>query len=191
MNDFERDDAWQRELRDRLLAPHFYSLFAFDGRYVFIDKGRLATTFQKRFAVDTIVQGRKGAGLCIEEKIVRWPKVKQPDGSWRPRDRPYTAFCLETKSCTKAGWESDGWMVYGESDYLLYCFANKDESALDCYLIDFPALQAWFWPRADSFSDFQMRDTINESAGKVVPIADVQGAVPTWRRTAGGVLVPA
>ena len=73
MNYFEDDDAFQRRVRDEVLAPGFYGRYAIDGRYVVIDKGRLATILQKRYAVDTVVQGRDGSAIFVEEKIVRWP----------------------------------------------------------------------------------------------------------------------
>jgi len=166
MHDFRRDDDWQRGVRDRILAPGFY---AASGQYVFLDKGRLAAILQKRFAVDTIVQGRDGRAICIEEKIVRWPGYR------------YTAFSLETRSCTVPGRESDGWMVYGEADYLHYCFHQEDDS-LDCYLIDFPRLKEWFWRLADSFPVFGPLETSNASMGRLVPIVAVVDAVPTRRR---------
>lgn len=169
MNDFERDNRWQREVRDQVLVPGFYGRYATEGRYVLIDKGRLATILQKRFAVDTIMQGREGSALCIEEKIVRWPGYR------------YASFCLETKSCTVPGFESDGWMVYGQADYLLYCFQTEDGD-LDCWLIDFPKLKTWFWPREHTFPAFQLEHTHNRSAGRKVPIMDVHRSVPAWRR---------
>lgn len=168
MGSFDRDNAWQRGVRDRVLAPGFYGKFSLNGRYVFMDKGRLATILQKRFAVDTIVQARDGAAVCIEEKIVRWP------------GRRYDAFVLETQSCTVPGHESAGWMTYAEADYLLYCFAQSNDD-LDCYLIDFPKLQDWFWQHDDEFPTFQM-ETENRTAGRVVPIKAIEENVPTWRR---------
>lgn len=169
MNDFVRDNDWQRRVRDSVLAPGFYGSYAFDGRYVFIDKGRLATTLQKRYAVDTIVQGKHGAAICIEEKLVRWPGYS------------YSAYTLETDSCTKPGYESEGWMHYGQADFLLYGFMQPDR--LLVHLIDFPELQEWFWREVERFDDFQMRGTLNETKGKKVPIADVQGNVSVWVRT--------
>jgi hypothetical protein len=166
MNDFERDNAWQRQVRDEILAPGFYGKYASDGRYVFVDKGRLATTLQRRYAVDTILQGSDGRAVCIDEKIVRWPGYV------------YESFCLETHSCTVPDHESDGWMRYGQADYLLYCF-QIENGDLDSYLIDFPKLQAWFWPHAETYPEFQMR-TLNRSAGRLVPIAEVSLVVPTW-----------
>jgi hypothetical protein len=174
MNEFVRDNECQRRLRDKILAPLFYGKYALDGRYVTVDKGRMATILQKRYAVDTIVQRRDGGAISIEEKIVRWPKT----------DRPYTAFALETKSCTVAKRESPGWMFYGQADYLLYCFANRAETQLDCYLIDFPQLQDWFWPRHTSYP-VSVTEQCNRTECRIVPIAEVCGSVPTWRRCIG------
>lgn len=168
MGDFERDNEWQRQQRDQILAPQFYGKHAQGGRYVFVDKGRLALTLQKRFAVDTIFQGKSGAAVCVEEKIVRWPGYA------------YTAFCLETHSCTTPVHESDGWMRYAEADYLLYCF-QTEAGGLDCYLIDFPELRRWFTPREESFPTFGPLNTLNRSMGRKVPIAPVREAVRTWR----------
>lgn len=170
MGDFQRDNDWQRGVRDAVLAPGFYGVFAVEGRYVFVDKGRLAKTLQRRYAVDTILQGRNGAALCIEEKIVRWKGYK------------YSSFALETHSCTKPGHESPGWMEYGQADYLLYCFQDE-RGDLDCHLIDFPKLQAWFWPLVESFKTFgPLPNTLNASMGRKVPIADVRENVPAWQR---------
>jgi hypothetical protein len=169
VNDFDRDNIWQRKVRDSVLAPGYYGLHSVEGRYVFIDKGRLATILQKRFAVDTILQGRDGEAVCIEEKIVRWPGYK------------YSAYCLETESCTKPGFESQGWMRYGKADFLLYCFVRP--STVECHLIDFPKLQAWFWPIASTFATFGPLETLNRSAGRKVPIESVRASVPMWRKT--------
>lgn len=169
MDDFKRDNIWQRKVRDSVLAPGFYGSYAVEGRYVFIDKGRLATTLQKRFAVDTIVQGNDGAALCVEEKIVRWKGYR------------YRAYALETDSCTKPGFESQGWMHYGQADYLLYGFMRQD--CLDIHLIDFPKLQTWFWQNVDSFEVFQMEETLNLTRGRKTPVDDVRKNVPVWVRT--------
>lgn len=167
MNDFHDDDKWQRDQRDRILAPGFYGRYAVSGRYVVLDKGRMANILQQRFAVDTIVQGRDGAAICIEEKIVRWKGYR------------YECFALETKSCTVPGHESPGWMFYGEADYLLYCFQQENDD-LDCWLIDFPQLYDWFWPRESTFPIFR-NEKKNRTLGRVVPIEDVRRAVSTGR----------
>lgn len=164
MNDFDRDEKWAREVRDRVLVPHFYRKYVMEGRFVLIDKGRLAKELQRRYG-DTVVQARDGASVVwIEEKIVRWP------------GRTYTAFSLETHSCTVPGHESEGWMRYMQADYLLYCFHQPDDGLI-CYLIEFPALQAWFNQCEDDFRPFGPLDTLNASMGKVVPIRAVKAAV--------------
>lgn len=167
-SDFHRDNEWQRRIRDVVLAPRLYDRHAHGGRYVFIDKGKLASVLQKRYSVDAIMQGRDGRAICIEEKIVRWPGYV------------YRDFCLETDSCTIPGRESAGWMQYGQADYLLYCF-ETEAGDLDCYLIDFPALREWFWPRLDRYKIFGPLQTLNRSMGRKVPIKDVCLAVRTWR----------
>jgi hypothetical protein len=168
---FAADDAWQRGIRDRLLGPHFYARYAVGGRYVYIDKGKLARTIQKRCAVDTIVQGRDGRAICVEEKITRPPK----------NGRPLVNFFLETDSCTVPGHESPGWMRYGRADYLLYCFVEDGERAMVCYLIDFPALQRWFAEHETAYPAYTMPYTDNHTRGRLVPIETVRRAVPCWR----------
>lgn len=171
-NEFVRDMEWQRGVRDRILVPAFYKKYAEEGRYVVIDKGRLATIMQQRYAVDTVVQGKDGNAAFIEEKIVRWP------------GRTYTAMSLETHSCTVPGYESEGWMMYGASDYLLYCFAQSKDTVTEliCYLVDFPKLQAWFLPILDTFPTFGPLKKRNRSKGRVVPLDRIRSAVPTWVR---------
>ena len=70
-------------------------------------------------------------------------------------------------------------MRYGQADYLLYCFttANND---LDCHLIDFPALQEWFWPQYEIFPIFHMKETLNRTMGRLVPIHRVRDELPHW-----------
>jgi hypothetical protein len=77
-----------------------------------------------------------------------------------------------------AGYESQGWMRYCLADYLLYCFLQKDGFTLICYLIDFPALQAWFWKDDNflRFPTFGPLDTVNRAIGRVVPIQAVRDA---------------
>lgn len=162
-NHFRSDDAWQREVRDAILVPQLYQARA-SGRFVLMDKGRLSTMVQRRMAIDTITQARDGGALGIEEKIVRWPGYR------------YTAYCLETESCTVPGHESAGWMQYGDADYLLYCF-QLECGGLDCDLIQFQRLRDWFWPLEETFPVFQMQSQ-NRTRGRKVPIAQVKASVP-------------
>jgi hypothetical protein len=164
MNNFHEDHAWQKNIRDSILAPHFYGKYSVGGRYVFIDKGALATQLQRDFAVDTIAQGKDGHAVCIEEKIVRW------------KGREYEAFSLETKSCTVPGHEKTGWMEYGQADYLLYAFQRPDFD-LNVWLINFPKLKDWFWKNEPHFPSFKMKSQ-NCTAGRVVPISAVSANVP-------------
>ncbi len=169
MNDFRRDDAGQKAVRDAVLAPGLYGPYSREGRYVFIDKGRLATILQKRFAVDTIMQRRDGSATCIEEKIVRWPGYR------------YKAITLETQSCTTPGRESDGWMVYGEADWLNYAMCQEDGSVV-CHIIDFQALKRAFWPAVEAFKE-TVTDQINKTACRKVPLSWIQdAAVPMHER---------
>jgi len=160
MNDFERCDKFQREKRDEYLAG-FYGEHSAAGRYVFLEKSRCSLLAQKRLAVDTVLQKKNGGSVCIEEKIVR---------------EKFPNFFLETKSCTVPGYESAGWMVYGQADYLFYCFYRPDSEIrfLECYLIDFADLQNWFWPTREKYKVHTMPDTINKTEGRLVPISDVR-----------------
>lgn len=165
---FHEDDAAQKTVRDLVIGPGLYGPFSQDGRYVYIDKGRLATTLQKRFAVDTIVQGRNGDAVCVEEKIVRWPGFA------------YDAITLETKSCSVPGHESDGWMVYGQADLLNYAMCLDDGNVV-CHLIDFPKLQAAFWPRVDEFPETITRQH-NRTICRKVPLAWIADNVGIAKR---------
>lgn len=168
MHDFYYDNDWQQQIRDAILVPQFYQKYAEHGGYVLLDKGNLAVRLQKELGIDTILQVADGEVIAIEEKIVRWPGY------------PYSAFCLETHSCTVPGRESPGWMAYSAADYLLYCFVTAD-GGLDAYLINMPALKAWFWPIHEQFDTFGPLPTLNRTMGRKVPIIDVQthvGASP-------------
>lgn len=163
MSRFHLDDDLQKRVRDAVIGPGFYGPFSMDGRYVFLDKGRLATDLQKRFAVDTILQGRKGDAVCIEEKIVRWPGYA------------YDAITLETMSCTVPGRESDGWMRYGKADWINYAMCQEDGNVL-CYLISFPALQEAFWPAHQSFRE-TTTDQHNRTTCRIVPLDWIRAKV--------------
>ena len=132
------DDRFQKSIRDRVLKP-FYGECSHEGRFVFVDKGRLAKTLQMD-AVDTILQKVDNEIVSIEEKIVRWPGYM------------YQKFCLETWSCTNKGYERPGWMYTGKCDFLFYCFVQSNESVLGC-LIPFSKLQIWFFEN-DRFKGF-------------------------------------
>lgn len=167
---FCEDNQWQREIRDRILAPNLYGKYSVGGRYVFLDRGGMASLLQKRHAVDTIMQRGAGEAVCIEEKLTRW------------KGRAYSNFFLETKSCTVPGHESDGWMVYGSADLLLYGFVQEGECSVLCYLIDFQQLKQWFWPRHETYPRYVMPNTTNHTEGRLVPIEDVRNSPVSCKR---------
>lgn len=166
MNDFYTDDSWQRQIRDKTLAP-YYKNISNDGRFVFLDKGKLATKLQREFAIDSILQGKRNSVVGIEEKIVRWPGYK------------YTSYTLETMSCTVSGHEKQGWMYYSTCDYLLYCFMQADSISIVAHLIPFQKLQKWFFD-GDRYKPYRSSFTnqINRTETKIVPIEDVWNAIP-------------
>lgn len=166
MNEFIRDDNWQRIQRNKILKP-YYKKICDEGRFVFLDKGKLADRLQREEAIDTVLQTRNNGVLGIEEKLVRYPGYK------------YTAYTLETMSCTVQGREKEGWMYYSTCDYLLYGFIQEDSSCIDAHLIPFPKLQTWFFEdnRYLSYRPF-ITDQINHTETRVVPIKDVWAAIP-------------
>lgn len=166
MNEFVRDDRWQRIKRDNLLQPYYRNICE-DGRFVFLDKGKLADRIQREEAIDTILQLRNNGVLGIEEKLVRWPGYK------------YLSYTFETKSCTVEGREKQGWMYYSTCDYLLYGFVQEDNASIVAHLIPFPKLKAWFFEdnRYLGYRAF-VTDQLNHTETRVVPIADVWGAIP-------------
>jgi len=171
-------------VRDRILKP-VYDKWSCEGRYVFIDKGRMVDILQRKLAVDTLLQKDGGEVVAIEEKIVRWS------------GREYDSLCLETDSCTVPGHESQGWMHYSEADYLFYCMCQgpiggSSEKCgadcqncwkLQCFIVEFQPLKEWFWPRYETFSPFKMKDTINHTAGRVVPVRQIARDMKVLKRT--------
>jgi hypothetical protein len=171
MNRFDIDNTQQKRIRDLVLGPGLYASFSLEGRYVFVDKGgRLVTLLQKRLAVDTMVQSRRDRGLyCIEEKIVRWPGYE------------YSCLTLETESNICVGYESEGWMRYGQADFLNYVMCQENGDVF-VYLINFPKLQAAFWPVETSFEETITPSTmqLNRSRCRKVPIEWVRKNVGLW-----------
>ena len=177
MSDFIIDDQWQLEMRSKILVPHLYDVL-YPARYELL---RGDHPMQAR-GIDTLIDGGERQ-ITIEEKIVRWPFDKETK---QKADRPYTAFTLETMSCTVEGREKQGWMHYSEADYLLYCFAHpKSEVVLDCYMIDMKRLRSWFFGVESNYAS-TVTEQVNRTLCRVVPIKDVIGAgVPVRRRRVG------
>lgn len=166
MNVFIKDNNWQRTYRDNILKP-YYKKISKDGRFLFLDKGKLAEHLQREKAIDTIIQLNNGGVLGIEEKIVRWPGYK------------YTSYTFETMSCTVTGREKLGWMHYSICDYLMYGFVQEDNTRIVAHFIPFPKLQEWFFEdeRYLNYRPFVTKQ-INHTETRIVPISDVWNAIP-------------
>lgn len=172
MNDFTLDNNWQQVVRNQTLAP-YYQRSSLSGRFVFADKGKLADILQREMSVDTIMTKKDGALLGIEEKIVRWPGYT------------YTAFTLETMSCTNEGHERKGWMHTAKCDILLYCFVQANGTDIIAYAIPFEPLQQWFFgdDRFEKYRKF-VTTQYNHTETRIVPIADVTEGVLGTKRIA-------
>lgn len=162
MSQFTNDLQFAEEHRQRLKP--FYKKYAHEGRYVFVNKesGELGEELQNK-AVDTILQKTDDKEIYIEEKIVRW------------KGKKYTAFTLETDSCTVEGREKEGWMKYGKFDYLFYGFLQVDNS-IEAYLIPFQKLKEWFWKNFMLFPE-TITEQINRTACRIVDIGEVERCV--------------
>lgn len=162
MDEFARDNDWQAAMRDRFLVPFYEKKWR--GRYRLLD-GR---EMQGRIGADTAIFTAGGV-IRIEEKIVRWPGYE------------YLDFCLETMSCTVPGREKEGWMRTSNADWLLYCFSQKDDRGLLCYLMDFPTLKVIFTENEECFKVFGPLDTLNRSSGRKVPIRIIAKAMKVYK----------
>jgi hypothetical protein len=167
MNDFRRDDQWQKKMRDEFLIPYYRHNYR---GFALLEEGRFAEMLQKS-GCDTLVWDDSFQPIAVEEKIVRCPQGRDP----------YTAICLETESCTTPGYIRRGWMWYSKADVLLYCMHQHDDT-LDCLWIDFPKLHEWFWPLVKYFPVSVQTTTINKTASCIVPIDEIARAqIPMLR----------
>jgi len=159
---FIADLKYAETQREKL--KDFYACKSYENRYVFINKesGVIGKELQNR-SIDTIMQVSDKKEIYIEEKIVRW------------KGKKYTAFTLETDSCTVKGREKDGWMKYGEFDYLLYGL-ELENSDIEAYIISFQKLKKWFW---ENYENYRITTTeqINKTACRIVPIVDIKNNV--------------
>ncbi|HPZ75280.1 MAG TPA: hypothetical protein PK723_05680 [Candidatus Pacearchaeota archaeon] len=161
MNKFIEDNNWQKEIRNSILEP-FYQKISYKNRFIFVDKGKLATKLQREMSIDTIIQLKNNGILGIEEKIVRWPGYN------------YKSYTLEIMSCTQPGFEKQGWMYYALCDYLFYCFVQEDGKSVIIHILPFTNLKDWFF-EDDRFKNYRssISNQFNKTEVKIVPIADV------------------
>jgi hypothetical protein len=139
LNELQIDDAWQREVFDRLLAPVLREA-SYQGQIVFLDiASSVASLLQRRAHVDAVTQLPKGGTMSLEFKIVRWPGAREG----RPSRLHWRDFFLETWSCSVPGCEQRGWLVTSSADILLYCQCAFDERSLDCFPLPLRRLRKW------------------------------------------------
>ena len=170
------DNDWQRQMRDQFLEPWYQERTG--GRFVFIEDDDpeprpLSFTLQK-MSIDTIARGTQGGFVAVEEKIVRWPRDKKT-GELKPYG--YDAFSLEEWSTPP---NHPGWMRTAQSDALLWCFANRDDTGLDCYWIPFQPLIHWFWTDIERFHQSPVGGC--PSLVRLVKCADVMAEIPNTLR---------
>jgi hypothetical protein len=170
-NTFDIKNAWQVRQRDMILKPFFYDRY-FPDRYRFLDNNDPTQRY-----VDTLVE-TPGGQKTVEEKIVHWPT----DGT-----TGYTAFALETWTCTVPGYERQGWMYTSVADILIYAFSTpKSEVGLNVYVMDMQALKKWFWETGEEMWPITRTNERNRTECRVVPVNDViGGGVKTKRYLIG------
>ena len=188
---FNNDNGWQRNVRDLVLKP-WYKEHEGIMFFEFCDEGLLSKYLQK-IGIDTVIEKKNEELIAIEEKIVEWPIDKDTK---MDKDEPYSSYALETESCTNPGHESDGWMRTATSNYLFYCFIQKDRKSLMAHLIDFPKLQEWFFENDRYKKEFHPTTTDKENHTRcyLVPIGRVKAegleidSTPIW--VEGGTEIP-
>ncbi len=157
-----RDDEWQKAVRDRLLVP-YYRKISHEEQFTCLD-GLDPSVLELQKRGDTIVR-TKTTVKFIEEKFVRWPGYE------------YSAFALETKSCTNRGRQSEGWMATSKADVLAYVFVREQDREALVYFIPFPELKEWFEQHQHEYRVWRATYS-NRTECRIVDISDVVAAMP-------------
>lgn len=168
LNELESDDAWQRGVFDRLLAPVLLK-HSYRNQVVFLDiRSAVASLLQLRAHVDIVAQLPHGNTMSIEVKIVRWPGAKEG----RPGYTHWRNLFLETWSNSVD--RQKGWMHTSQADILLWCQCSLDEDSLDCFPFPFSPLRTWFMRHVDELPERRVENKINGRAlwtiGRLAPI---------------------
>lgn len=153
VDNFAVDDKWQRAMRDAFLVPHYYER-CYKGRYELFDDDR---DMQMR-GIDTRLTTGRGDHITIDEKIVRFPR----------NGEAYTAFCIETHSCTKAGFLSMGWLFNSDADFIMYCRMDAAEQEMRIHKIHLLSLRRWFSRHFEQLPTFGPLNTKNGTFGRVM-----------------------
>lgn len=113
--------------------------------------------------------------ICRKTSILKYAEVKTDF------HMPYR-FCLETVSNTNTKPQIPGWMRTAKADRLVYSFVWL-ENILDVFVIDFPALQRWFWKDKNylNFTEHTMSNTQNNTCSRLPEVDKVWDNVLTYR----------
>jgi hypothetical protein len=113
--------------------------------------------------------------ICRYTHILKYAEVKTDF------HMPYR-FCLETVSNTNTDPQIPGWMRTAKADRLVYSFVWL-ENILDVFVIDFPALQRWFWKDNNylNFTRHTMPNTRNNTEVYLTETDKVWANVLTYR----------
>lgn len=147
------DDARRVEYRSMEILTPFIRARSFDGRFVLIEKGRLATELQKSVG-DAMLTGTDGKLWAVEVKA-------------EESNRHQNLF-LETWS--NLSRYTPGWMVTLNTDLLLYHFIREDE----LYVANFQRIKEWAFKSREIYSYPERKqskyDQLNDTWGRCVPI---------------------
>ena len=160
MNGFEKACGVEAEGLARVYE--FLKIRADDGRYVRIEKGRLAAQLQQE--IGDILMNREGSLYSAEVKI----------------EQRFTGnLFLETFSNAMPERLKPGWLYTNQADLLLYHFLDRPVSL---FIASLPALKGWAFRRRGhngcvgrlcGFEEKQQTkyDQLNVTVGRIVPIA--------------------
>jgi hypothetical protein len=182
LNELQIDDAWQREVFDRLLAPVLREA-SYQGQIIFLDiASSVASLLQRRAHVDAVAQLPKGGTMSLEFKIVRWPHDEQG----RPRRFHWRDIFLETWSCTVPGHQAHGWFFTSKADILLWSQCSYDERSLWCFAFPLQRLRAWYRRRLREQPELKLCFVENRidgrslwTRGRLAPISQLCRALRT------------
>lgn len=160
MNAWETCRELERVSRQHL-RKYLFPALAFEGRYVHVDKGAMAQSFQATQG-DYVVNSDDDSAWRIEHKC----EYSNRHGN----------LFIETFSNLQRG--NPGWFWKLEADFLLYHFVREGE----VYVVRLPALRAWLFscdpqgkPRAHKYRHKKQtrHDQRNDTWGYCVSIHDL------------------
>lgn len=175
MNNFDRDNAWQRPVRDRLITP-FYKWRYRHGSFEYFDgPDEEAVRMQRVHHIDTAGVTPTLGTEYIDEKIMR----RRNDGG-----SPVNVS-IETLSCSLPGRTSPGW-IHNRGNprptWLNYCYADaqvaEEVTKLACLWMPFDDLQGWFFETGEDTWPLHVEPYENMTHSRNVPIKQIMAQVP-------------